>query len=777
MGQRLGANGVKEAVSDMVLGFLESDELAAEMRREAGGRDSTASVSHALQDAFGSVVTGEGPQQRRGRTARTLKLALNSAKRLAEMPRQKPKPTERPERKSSPGQRRVNKKAARRFILHALAQCGVKIDKALLRGPRKARDNQASSLTGGSVKVRRCASCTRPLYGRSATSESLLCPRCSGASSARTASPPPMLSLGPMAEAPTDEKKSRSLSVGRNEGALSDGEEELKRQEKLNENEEIDWLQGEDDLNDSNGSFGRVPVLQRQVSEEEKMAIGLVEACAKLVIHRNYRAFFANPPSWGKQKREERHERFLNDVQERSLRYKERRRQRTRTSLASPPKRSPPPLVRHGSISSLKPFESLTISAPSKPCVLLESVLEGGLSANTGEVETHAIAGALPKGRMAHAVERVPGGLVVLGGWRGAREGGAEMADLSRALILDTQSLKWSEIPLSAPKKAFLCPRAQHTMTFFPEANKIIIFAGATMERISNDMLVLDLASTSLAPPRSNPTGTYPRPRKGHSGVRVIDSSGFAHLFVFGGSDFANQFNDCFLFSFRKSSWVRLRASSPPPPRSNHAAVPIESKPSDGTDGKKSKNTTEAVLVYGGRAGEHVLGDTWILILATNDWRCIDDGKQSHGPGLRYGHTLTTLPGSFSGSGRYLVVGGKGVDGEALSDAWVLHNARGKWWWSRVDPNPPLPGITGHAAVVAADKRHDPTPVFATVALIGGSEEKGECDDRAMRCLRCIELKEGREPTRHSQASSSGLNSRRALEEGTGESPGELPID
>eukprot|EP00954_Amorphochlora_amoebiformis_P028250 1391147-Amorphochlora_amoeboformis.AAC.2 len=286
MGQRLGANGVKEAVSDMVLGFLESDELAAEMRREAGGRDSTASVSHALQDAFGSVVTGEGPQQRRGRTARTLKLALNSAKRLAEMPRQKPKPTERPERKSSPGQRRVNKKAARRFILHALAQCGVKIDKALLRGPRKARDNQASSLTGGSVKVRRCASCTRPLYGRSATSESLLCPRCSGctlpnpptlhtclssvpsvilqpltrrASSARTASPPPMLSLGPMAEAPTDEKKSRSLSVGRNEGALSDGEEELKRQEKLNENEEIDWLQGEDDLNDSNGSFGRVP--------------------------------------------------------------------------------------------------------------------------------------------------------------------------------------------------------------------------------------------------------------------------------------------------------------------------------------------------------------------------------------------------------------------------------------------------------------------------------------------------------------------------------------
>eukprot|EP00466_Bigelowiella_natans_P007050 jgi/Bigna1/130222/aug1.10_g4930 len=369
--------------------------------------------------------------------------------------------------------------------------------------------------------------------------------------------------------------------------------------------------------------------------------------------------------------------------------------------------------------------------------------------------------------------------------------------------------------------------RYDHSACFFSSlkyGKHIIVFGGCGERAMLKDVLDLDLASLSWRVLKNK--GTCPRGRAGHTACEVYDKDNEPHLLVFGGKNLATYLNDSYLYSLPRNTWTRLRTMSyngnedhghdsgaddsavdtaasgdTPAPRAYHCAVTIAAAPDEkGTGGGAS----EGMLVYGGCSldmggGVEVFGDVYVLLCKTWEWRKIKISTAAHAtgeeeeeeegrgdeeewedsnpsPSPRYRHTMTPLQGSVSGSGRYLVMGGCGVDGEALNDAWILNDVGGVWYWTEVRPDPTMPPIAGHTAIIAksgaGDCNHatssrrrnsgaksegggattstDKDRIFVTAVIIGGEmdgdEEDSDIDEDTpshypMNSLKTLEIK------------------------------------
>ncbi|KAJ8488304.1 hypothetical protein ONZ45_g14004 [Pleurotus djamor] len=167
--------------------------------------------------------------------------------------------------------------------------------------------------------------------------------------------------------------------------------------------------------------------------------------------------------------------------------------------------------------------------------------------------------------------------------------------------------------------------------------------------------------------------GPAPVGRYGHA-VAMIASK----FFVFGGQvdrDFLNDLWSFDLNSLRtKAVWERYEPATPdrPPPRTGHVCVTFG----------------ERIIIFGGTDGQYHYNDTWVFDINTRTWselQCI-----GFIPSPREGHAAALVDDVM------YVFGGRGVDGNDLSDLAAFKISNQRWYmFQNMGPSPS--GRSGHA--------------------------------------------------------------------------------
>ena len=181
-------------------------------------------------------------------------------------------------------------------------------------------------------------------------------------------------------------------------------------------------------------------------------------------------------------------------------------------------------------------------------------------------------------------------------------------------------------------------------------------------------------------------TNTVPPKRAEHTAVYDFVNK----MVVFGGYDDLNDAqNDTYALDFNvtPASWTLVSISGDKPaPRYGHSAV----------------WTPMGIMVFGGRNGTgEFFDDCWKLELSKKDWEKMDVTGDK--PSARWQHTAVWMDPSPGETGRMLVFGGQGENGEYLDDFWVLRepgpmDPPNVWRWERIYPIGDLPSArTGHA--------------------------------------------------------------------------------
>jgi hypothetical protein len=109
-------------------------------------------------------------------------------------------------------------------------------------------------------------------------------------------------------------------------------------------------------------------------------------------------------------------------------------------------------------------------------------------------------------------------------------------------------------------------------------------------------------------------------------------------------------------YRFRERDWTPVRSAVQPPPRMN-ARMVLDSR-------------NGLLVVFGGDAQSHYLGDTWLFDLRTREWR---KSKSQSGPDPRAGHFSVYDPESG------LIVVGGGYNRQDLRDMWSYDAASDRW--------------------------------------------------------------------------------------------------
>jgi len=118
-----------------------------------------------------------------------------------------------------------------------------------------------------------------------------------------------------------------------------------------------------------------------------------------------------------------------------------------------------------------------------------------------------------------------------------------------------------------------------------------------------------------------------PSPRGGHTAVVHED-----RMYVFGGCDGWNYFNDCYVFDFERYLWTAVRISGTAPGARSAPATVVH----------PGRN---AMYVFGGYDGARSLNDLFCLDLGTHEW----EHMQTNGtpPSPRGGHTAVVFGDSM----------------------------------------------------------------------------------------------------------------------------------
>ena len=151
-------------------------------------------------------------------------------------------------------------------------------------------------------------------------------------------------------------------------------------------------------------------------------------------------------------------------------------------------------------------------------------------------------------------------------------------------------------------------------------------------------------------------------------------------VFVFGGNHQDGQSSDMYVLDITTTQWHMCPSLGAPQKRSSHAAAVL----SEGF-----------VAIFGGRGGQDgttVLQDTALFDATSQHW-VIGSKVEGPSPPARYGHA------AIRAREKVVVVGGIGVDGECLSDAWMLSLIRpGVMSWTKLQlEGDQITGRCGHS--------------------------------------------------------------------------------
>ena len=219
------------------------------------------------------------------------------------------------------------------------------------------------------------------------------------------------------------------------------------------------------------------------------------------------------------------------------------------------------------------------------------------------------------RSRVGHAAVSVGGDMYTFGGWSGARAGGSYLNygflfDINARQLM-TESIEGRELPAG---------RRDHSLTFVPDAKKIVLFGGWNMQNSFNDVWTCT-PDQGWAWARADTLGNVPGKRRGHTAT-CVDGK----IFVFGGIyGFTRYFNDIFCLDCTTWEWTIPQSSgTPPSPRAWHSAVRV--------------GDTSIILFFGGSGGrDRFYNDAFTYDTETGAWdRVVTRGAQ---PAARCSHT------------------------------------------------------------------------------------------------------------------------------------------
>lgn len=166
----------------------------------------------------------------------------------------------------------------------------------------------------------------------------------------------------------------------------------------------------------------------------------------------------------------------------------------------------------------------------------------------------------------------------------------------------------WSAVPFatgSAPS-----PRGGHTAVVHGAC--MFVFGGCDGWNYFNDLYSFSFPGREWAPVRV--TGTAPGARSAPATV-VHAEQGV--MYVFGGYDGARSLNDLFRFDFGSSEWAQVRVNgSPPSPRGGHTAV---------VHG-------DTMYTFGGKSGRSPFNDLCSFSFARSAWQQLEPSTTEPAP-------------------------------------------------------------------------------------------------------------------------------------------------
>ncbi|KAI9781359.1 MAG: Negative regulator of mitotic exit [Peltula sp. TS41687] len=281
-----------------------------------------------------------------------------------------------------------------------------------------------------------------------------------------------------------------------------------------------------------------------------------------------------------------------------------------------------------------------------------------------------------PGPRVGHASLIVGNAFIVFGGDTSTEE--REVLD-DTLYLLNTATRQWSR---AKPPGSRPSGRYGHTLNIV--GSKLYIFGGQVEGYFFNDLVAFDLNTLQvpgnqwefLIPNSADggpPPGQIPLARTNHTMVTYADK-----LFLFGGTDGTQWFNDVWTYDPRTNKWTQLDSIGHIPlPREGHAAALVD----------------DVMYILGGRTEEgNDLGDLAAFRISSKRWYTFHNMGSSPSP--RSGHSMTT-------QGKLIiVVGGEPSsaprDPPELSLVYILDTAKIRYPNDPSTSTPPMDRTVGN---------------------------------------------------------------------------------
>ncbi|KAG5514025.1 hypothetical protein PMAC_000647 [Pneumocystis sp. 'macacae'] len=236
--------------------------------------------------------------------------------------------------------------------------------------------------------------------------------------------------------------------------------------------------------------------------------------------------------------------------------------------------------------------------------------------------------GDCPSPRLGHAALVIGNAFIVFGGDTKTSKNNINDNSL---YLLNTTSKVWTKATIYGQRPS---GRYGHTLNIL--GTKIVIFGGQTETFFFNDLVSFDL--DTLNTPNAKweqitPSTNLPPARTNHIMIAYQEM-----LYLFGGTNGNQWFNDVWVFDYKNLSWKEIVCNGCiPQPREGHSASLVD----------------DIIYIFGGRGLDGSdLGDLIAFKITTSKWYIFQNMGPSPSP--RSGHTLTSF------GQKIIVLGGEG---------------------------------------------------------------------------------------------------------------------
>ncbi|KAK9468358.1 hypothetical protein V1512DRAFT_221659 [Lipomyces arxii] len=246
--------------------------------------------------------------------------------------------------------------------------------------------------------------------------------------------------------------------------------------------------------------------------------------------------------------------------------------------------------------------------------------------------------------RSGHASEIVGNAFIVFGG--DTRYAGSKEKPDDSVYFMNISSYLWSKPSATGQKP---CGRYGHTLSAI--GSRVYIFGGQVDSQYFNDMFAFNLGSSNSGlkwEQLYSTSSMIPRPRSGHS-TAVFDGK----LYIHGGSDGHEYFNDTWCFDPSTREWTKLDCVGYiPHPSAGHKAAVVG----------------EYMYIFGGRTtGGAELADLASLRLPARRWYMFQN--MGPAPSSRTGHVMCTF------GPRIVTLGGESANpANDANEAMIAYN-------------------------------------------------------------------------------------------------------